>query len=120
MIRGIRGATTVERDVEEDILSKTKGLLEEMVKQNGVEKDDIASIFISSTSDLQSVFPAKALRSMEGWTFVPVMCMQELDINGAVERCVRVMMHVNTDKKPSTIVHVYQERAVSLRPDLKK
>ncbi|QPC46695.1 chorismate mutase [Mangrovibacillus cuniculi] len=120
MIRGIRGATTVENDKEEEILLKTKELLGEMVKENSIHLDDIASIFISATPDLKEVFPAKALRKMEGWTYVPVVCMQELDIQGAIKKCIRVMMHVNTSQKPEAIIHVYQERAVSLRPDLKK
>ncbi|MBM7577432.1 chorismate mutase [Jeotgalibacillus terrae] len=118
MIRGIRGATTVDSDKEELVIEATLSLLEEMIEKNSIDADDTASVFISTTDDIRSVFPAKALRKIEGWQYVPVMCMQEIPVKDALPGCVRVMVHVNTGKKQKDIQHVYHHEAVKLRPDL--
>lgn len=118
--RGIRGATTVEEDREELVLQATESLIIEMVEQNDVEIDDIASVIVSTTTDVTSVFPARAIRSIEGWEYVPVMCTHEMDVPGAIQKCIRLMMHVNTNKAQREIEHIYQNEAVRLRPDLVK
>lgn len=118
--RGIRGATTVEEDREELVLQATEALIIEMVEQNDVEIDDIASVIVSTTTDVTSVFPARAIRSIEGWEYVPVMCTHEMDVPGAIQKCIRLMMHVNTNKTQREIEHIYQNEAVRLRPDLVK
>ncbi|MGG5253797.1 chorismate mutase [Neobacillus sp. SM06] len=118
MLRGVRGATTIEQNSETVILSATEELLAKMIEVNGIEPEAVASVFISATDDVNAVFPAKALRRFPGWTYVPVMCMQELHVPNSLEYCVRVMMHVNTDKTQKEIVHVYLKDAQSLRPDL--
>lgn len=118
MIRGVRGAITVRQNIADEIVSATKSLLQTMIEQNAISAEDVASVFISATDDINSTFPAKALRSLKDWTFVPVICMRELDIPDALSKCVRVMMHVNTEKAQSEIIHVYLEGAVGLRPDL--
>lgn len=118
--RGIRGATTVEEDREDLVLQATKALIIEMVAQNDVEIDDIASVIVSTTTDVTSVFPARAIRSIEGWEYVPVMCTHEMDVPGAIQKCIRLMMHVNTNKAQREIEHIYQNAAVRLRPDLVK
>lgn len=118
MIRGIRGATTVTTDQEDLILSATEALLQELIKANNINPSDVASVFISVTNDLSSAFPAKAVRKFENWTYVPVMCMQEIPVSGSLPYCIRLMMHVNTSVPQQDIQHIYQEKAIQLRPDL--
>ncbi|MCA1063181.1 chorismate mutase [Rossellomorea sp. AcN35-11] len=119
MIRGIRGATTTDSDNEKEVLLSTESLLKEMILHNGIVPDDVASVFISATSDITSVFPAKALRNLTDWKHVPVMCMQELDVPHGLPFCIRVMIHYNTSTPQKDIQHIYMKNAVSLRPDLK-
>jgi chorismate mutase len=118
MIRGIRGATTIEENSEKEILLATHELLNQMILHNQIDPDKVASVFISTTVDITEAFPAKALREFKEWKFVPVMCMQELDVPGGLERCIRVMMHYNTTASQKDIQHIYLKNAVSLRPDL--
>jgi chorismate mutase len=115
--RGIKGATTVERNTRDDILAATTELLQLMIEQNGIEPDDVASALFTLTADLNAEFPAVAARRM-GWTEVPLTCMHELDVPGSLRQCLRILLHVNTDKKASEIVHVYLRGARVLRPDL--
>ncbi|MBE3570645.1 MAG: chorismate mutase [Bacillales bacterium] len=118
MIRGIRGATTVDKNEETEIISATKQLLVEMIESNHIQPEDVASVFISVTKDLFATFPAKALREIEGWTYVPVMCMQEIPVPKSLEKCIRIMMHVETMVPQEEIRHIYLNHAVVLRPDL--
>lgn len=118
-MRGIRGAISVDRDDLDAITTATKRLLSEMVARNGVELDDIASVLFSLTRDLHAGFPALAAREM-GWVHVPMLHFTEIDVPGALERCIRVLMHVNTARALDEIEHVYLEKAAALRPDLAK
>lgn len=120
MIRGVRGATTVELDQSELVLSETANLVEEIVKVNHIQPEDIISVLISTTPDITSAFPAKAVRTLKGWQYVPTMCMHEMNVPEALPLCIRVLMHVNTDVHQKDIHHVYLNNAVSLRPDLVK
>lgn len=118
MTRGLRGATTVEKNDKEEILMTTKRLLEEMVSENNVVPEKVSHVFISATKDLDAIFPAQALRLLEGWTYVPVMCMRELDVVNSLEKCIRVMMVVHTEQDQKDIKHIFHNEAVKLRPDL--
>ncbi|MGM7635384.1 chorismate mutase [Bacillus sp. Hm123] len=120
MIRGIRGATTVTANDETEMIDATEKLLQEMIDENEIQADDVCSVFISVTEDLAAVFPAKALRRLDGWSYVPVMCMKEIPVPGSLAKCIRVMMHVNTKLTQSEVKHIYLEQAISLRPDLQK
>lgn len=120
MIRGVRGAITVSADQPEEILTETRRLIMEMVKENNIDPDDVASVIISTTTDISSAFPAKAVRTIEDWTYVPVMCTHEMDVPGSMPLCIRVMMHVNTSIPQKEIQHIYLNEAVRLRPDLIK
>ena len=115
--RGIRGAITADGDDAAAIAAATKELLTEIVRRNEIEIDDIASILFTVTPDLRAGFPALAAREM-GWTWVPMLHACEIDVPGSLGRCIRVLMHVNTAKKPAEIEHVYLEGATVLRPDL--
>lgn len=120
MIRGVRGATTIPEDTADHIQKETQRLVLEMVDKNDVNPDAVASVIISTTTDISSAFPAKAVRSIPGWTFVPVMCTHEMDVPGSIGSCIRVLMHINTDLGQRDIHHVYLNEAVKLRPDLSK
>jgi chorismate mutase len=117
-VRGIRGAITVEEDQSDLVLSATQELLSAIQKDNPtLRKDDIASILFTVTSDLSSVYPAKAAREM-GWAQIPLMCALEIPVVGSLKKCVRVLIHWNTELKQDEIRHVYLRDAVKLRPDL--
>lgn len=120
MIRGVRGATTVTADSNELVLQETRRLVEEMAKSNDILPEDIASVIISTTTDITSAFPARAVRGLEGWMYVPVMCTHEMNVPGALDKCIRLLMHVNTDKTQQEVQHIYLNNAVQLRPDLLK
>lgn len=117
-MRGIRGATTVEQDSAEEILSATRDLLLAILSANpSLRPEDIASIFFTLTEDLRSVYPAAAAREM-GWGEVPLICAQEIPVVGSLPKCIRVMIHWNTDLKQHDVHPVYLREAVQLRPDL--
>jgi len=117
-VRGIRGATTVDQDTPEAILSATQELLETIRGSNpDLKVADIASIWFTLTDDLRSEFPAKAARQI-GWLETPLMCAREIPVPGSLPKCVRVLIHWNTNMPPSTIRHIYLGKATQLRPDL--
>lgn len=115
--RGVRGATTVDADTREDILAATRQLLALMIRLNDIDSEYVASAIFSTTVDLNAEFPALAARQL-GWLDVPLLCTHELDVPGSLRRCVRVLVHWNTDKPQREIRHVYIKEAVRLRPDL--
>ncbi|MBF0198234.1 MAG: chorismate mutase [Planctomycetes bacterium] len=117
MLRGVRGAITVSADTKDEILDATEELLKAMAENNNIDVDDVASIFFSLSPDLHSAFPAAAARRIN-WTSVALFCQQELEISGAMEKCIRVLIHWNTDKAPAEIKHIYLRDATRLRPDL--
>ncbi|AEI41350.1 chorismate mutase [Paenibacillus mucilaginosus] len=119
-VRGIRGAITVEHNEENEILSATTELLHRIVLENGIVPEEIASVFITVTPDLTATFPAKTIRQMKDWELVPLMCSLEIPVEGALPKCIRFMVMVNTEKKQDEIVHVYLREAMRLRPDLTK
>lgn len=117
--RGVRGATTVERNEREEILVATRQLLALMVRRNGIEREDVASAIFTTTPDLDAEFPALAARQL-GWIDVPLLCGHELSVPGSLPRCIRVLVHWNTERTQKEIEHVYVREAVRLRPDLSK
>jgi chorismate mutase len=118
-VRGIRGATSVAEDVPEQILAATRELLEELLKSNGfTEFDEIVSAIFTTTPDLTATFPAEAARAI-GMRLVPLLCASEIAVPGSLPQCVRVLLHVNTDKPQCEMVHVYLREAKRLRPDVR-
>jgi len=116
--RGIRGATTIDTDTKEEVLSATRELLDVILAANpGLQVDEIASALFTTTEDIASAYPALAARQM-GWDFVPMMCAREIPVPGGLPKCIRVLIHWNTDKKQNEIQYVYLREAVKLRPDL--
>jgi chorismate mutase len=118
LIRGIRGATTVNENDEAVMLKATEELIHEMICKNNIQPEDVAQVIMTVTDDLTATFPAKALRTLKGWMYVPVMCMQEIPVPNSLEKCIRIMMTVETIEKQENIHHVYLGNAVKLRPDL--
>ena len=116
-VRGVRGATTVSRNNKEDILAATHELLGVMLEINEIDTEDIASAWITTTPDLFAEFPAVAARLM-GWTNVPLMQSHEMAVPGMLPMCIRVLLHLNTEKGQRDIHHVYLREASRLRPDL--
>jgi chorismate mutase len=116
-VLALRGAITLERDEREHVLERVRRLLAEMLERNEVAHDDLISILFTATPDVHSVFPAVAAREM-GLGDVPLICAQELDIDGAMPLCIRVMMHLVTERSRSQLRHVYLEQARGLRDDL--
>ena len=117
-VRGIRGAIDVINDQPEAVLAAARELLEAILLANPALKPaDLASVLFTVTDDLQSVYPAQAARQL-GWGNVPLMCAREIQVPGGLPRCVRVLLHWNTDLEQAGIRHVYLRGAVSLRPDL--
>ncbi|MEX2416210.1 MAG: chorismate mutase [Paenibacillaceae bacterium] len=119
-VRGIRGATTVVHNEAEEILASTAELLNQIIAENDIEPEDICSVFVTTTHDLDATFPARAIRQMQGWELVPLMCSLEIAVKNSLEKCVRLMVLVNTYKNQNEIHHVYLNRASILRPDLKE
>ena len=115
--RGVRGATTVASNSREEILTATRRLLALMIRRNDLETEDVASAIFSATQDVDAEFPALAARQL-GWLDVPLLCMHEINVPGSLPRCIRILVHWNTDKPQSEINHVYIKDAVKLRPDL--
>lgn len=117
-VRGIRGAITVEVNEEKPILDATIELLNDIVEVNRIVPEDIACVWVTVTQDLDATFPARAIRQMPGWELVPLMCSLEVPVKGSLEKCVRLMVLVNTEASQSDIRHVYLGGARVLRPDL--
>jgi chorismate mutase len=116
-VKAVRGATTVDTDTVEAITVRVVALLRAILERNGLGEDDIISILFTATEDIVSTFPATAARSM-GLGAVPLICARELAVVGSVPRCIRVMLHVESDRPRSEIHHVYLEGARGLRDDL--
>ncbi|NOU63012.1 chorismate mutase [Paenibacillus sp. LMG 31461] len=119
-LRGIRGATTVQQNDAEEILSATSELLQGIVEANDFRPEDIGSVFITVTEDITATFPARAIRTLIGWELVPLMCSLEVPVENALPKCIRLMVQVNTTKTQAEINHVYLKEAKALRPDIVK
>ena len=118
MIRGLRGAITIASDNQKLVLEETAKLALAVAEANNIQPEDIASVIISTTPDITSEFPAKSVRSIEGWSFVPIMCMHEMNVEGALPLCIRILIHANVNIAQDQVKHIYLNDAVKLRPDL--
>jgi chorismate mutase len=116
-VRALRGATTVDADTEEQVTERVRALVQAMLERNGVDKDDLISIVFTATDDIHSMFPATAARGIDLGD-VPLLCARELDIEGGMRMCIRVLMHLSTERARDELHHVYLEGTRSLRDDL--
>ena len=117
LVRGVRGATTVEANTVEAVLEATRELLSAMLKASEIDVEYVASAFFTTTVDLNAEFPALAARDIVG-TNVALMCGHEMNKPGGLPMCLRILIHVNTDKPARDIKHIYLRGARVLRPDL--
>ena len=113
-LRALRGATSVSADSGAEIVDATAELLEMMLARNSVDPNDIVSVIFTATPDITAEFPAAAARGV-GMADVPLLCASEISVVGAVERCIRVLMHLYTDREPATLDHVYLRDARRLK-----
>ena len=119
MCRGVRGATTVTSNTREAILEETRKLLALMIRFNDIASADVASAMFTMTRDLNAEFPALAARQL-GWLDVPLLCTNEIAVEGGLEKCIRILIHWNTNRTQTEITHVYVNEATRLRPDKSK
>lgn len=117
LLRGVRGATTVEANDQKQIMERTAELLTAIVTENAIDTGDIAAIIFSSTPDLNAAFPAKAARQM-GWADVPLFGTEEIENPNGVPKCLRILILWNTDKRQKEIKHVYLRDTAVLRQDI--
>jgi chorismate mutase len=119
-VRGIRGAVQAGENTKEAIAAATESLLLAMVEANGIGPTLIASVFLTSTVDLNADFPAYAVRQLAGWDRVPLLGAQEMAVPNAMSRVIRILLHVNSDRDQADIRHVYLGETAKLRPDLEQ
>lgn len=115
--RGVRGATTVETNTAEEILGATAELLGALIAANEIEQEWVASVLFTTTMDLNAAFPAVAARE-RGWTDIALINAHEMAVPGALSRCIRILIHLNTERSAKEIRHIYLREARKLRPDL--
>ncbi|MEW6153464.1 MAG: chorismate mutase [Actinomycetota bacterium] len=116
-VRALRGATTVDDDSPEQITERVQALVREMLERNGVSHNDLISVIFTATDDLVSLFPAAAARGV-GLGDVPLLCARELAVTNGTPRCIRVLMHLTSERTATEMRHVYLEGARGLRDDL--
>ena len=118
-VRALRGATTLDLDAPDHIRERVKALMAALYERNGLDNDQVISVLVTGTGDITSFHPVTAAREF-GLDDVPLLGAQELDITGTLSRCVRVLLHVETDRPRSELRHVFLEGATMLRPDLQE
>jgi len=118
-VRGVRGATTCEANTVEAILEATTEMLRELIAANGIQEDDVASIFFTTTPDLTACFPARAARDL-GWRYTALLGATEMNSEEGVPMCIRALIHWNTTQRLDELNHIYLHRAVALRPDFSR
>lgn len=119
MVRGIRGATTVDHNDAAEIKEATQELLQRILSENTLSTEDLVSAIFTVTADLNADFPASSAREI-GWELVPLLCATEIPVPSGLTRCIRVLIHVNTTRSQTEITHVFLRNAIALRKDLVK
>ena len=117
-VRGIRGATTVRENTAKAITEAVNELLDDLEAHNQLDPKEIICIFFTTTSDLDAIFPAAVARQRSNWDSIPLLDLQQMHVQGSLQRCIRVLIQVNTPQPQSAIIHRYLRQAKMLRPDL--
>lgn len=117
-VRAIRGATTVEVNTKEAMRDAVSELLTDIETRNLLDYDDVISVIFTVTTDLDAVFPAAIARERSQWENVPLLDIQQMQVRGSLEKCIRVLIYLNTAKPQSEMYHSYLRKAENLRPDL--
>lgn len=116
-VRALRGATTLDHDHRDHLMDRTQELIGELFARNDLTEGDLISIVFTATDDISSAFPAEAARAA-GITHVPLLCARELEVDGGIERAIRILVHAYTDRDPADLRHPYLHGARQLRTDL--
>lgn len=116
-VRAVRGATTLDRDDRDHLIERTQELIHLVFERNELSEDDLVSIVFTATMDIVSGFPAEAAREA-GFVHTPLLCARELEVDGGIERCVRVLVHAYSQRGKQDMRHVYLHDARQLRTDL--
>jgi chorismate mutase len=116
-VRALRGATTLDTDERDHLIARTQELIAAVFERNQLTEDDLISIVFTATDDVHSAYPAEAARDA-GITHVPLLCARELEIDGGIARCIRILIHAYTDRSAIELRHVYLHAARQLRTDL--
>ncbi len=117
LVRGLRGATTVDADSVEQVTARSQELMLKIMERNGLTEEEIISVLFTATGDVTSIFPATAVREI-GFGAVPLLCAAEIAVPGSMPLCIRVLLHVYTTRSKDEIHHVYLHGAQVLRDDL--
>jgi chorismate mutase len=118
-VYAIRGAISVEKNTEKDILTATKEIMQSLMQVNELAKEDLISVITTTTDDLTKVYPGKALREL-GYDLTPILCMQEMKVENSSQKMIRLLVHVDGNIDKSQVKHQYLKKAKKLRPDLVK
>ena len=118
-VRAFRGATQLAVDTKAEMKMAVVELLAEILEANSISNDDLISILFTATPDLKSDFPAAGVREL-GLVDLPLICAQELDVEGSLPRTIRLLVHANSELLRSEVTHKYLRGAQVLRPDLSK
>ena len=117
-LRGIRGAVTVESNSKEEIWQASRLLMTKLMSSNQLNFNQVGAAIFSSTPDLTAAFPTTGVRQLPSFSLIPLFDTQEVDVEGSLPMCIRVLLLVDIDVKQRDIVHVYLGEAKKLRPDL--
>lgn len=117
-VLAIRGATTVSSNTKEKILKESSILIKEIIDKNQLCTDDIISMCFTMTRDLDKVYPAVAVREILNITDIPLLNFEEKYIEGSLEKCIRVMVYINSDKNKQDVKHIYLNKSEVLRQDI--
>ena len=117
-VRAIRGATTAMANTKAAIREAVDELLEKIEKDNQFEPEDIVSVIFTTTPDLNAIFPAAIARKRPKWKYVPLLDVQQMQVENSLDSCIRVLIQINSNQAQKEIKHAYLRRAKFLRSDL--
>ncbi|CEJ43595.1 chorismate mutase [Umezakia ovalisporum] len=115
-MRAIRGATTVSENTIEAIREAVTELIDELEQRNHLHPQEMISVTFSVTRDLDAIFPAAIARSRSGWDNVAMLDVQQMHVEGSLQRCIRFLIHAYLPAS-TPINHIYLRQAAKLRPD---
>lgn len=116
-VRGIRGATTASENTVEAMREAVMELLEAIETRNQLNFENVVTVFFTVTPDLDAIFPAAIARERSGWDHIPLLDLQQMYVEGSLQRCIRVLIQVNSDRPQEAMHHLYLRGAENLRPD---
>ena len=117
-MRGVRGATTVDENTKEAIFQSVQELVTVMMERNGIGPEEIGAAIFSATEDITAGFPATGMRKLPGMDAVPLFDARQMDVEGSLPMCIRVLLLTDLDVPQKDVIHVYLRGARALRPDL--